>query len=80
MEVTLTKWGNSHGIRIPKEFLASLGITKETPLNIELKNDEITISKKFKHQTLKERVKKSGKPLSFASEIDWGDPEGSEVW
>ena len=80
MEATISKWGNSQGIRIPKEFINALGISFDTPLDLDLKNDKIIISKKFKHQTLEERVKKSGRPLSFSHEIDWGDPVGDEVW
>lgn len=32
------------------------------------------------HRTLEERVEESGLPLEFSSELDWGEPEGSEVY
>lgn len=80
MDALISKWGNSQGIRIPKDFLKTLGITSDTPLDIDIKNDSIVISKKYKHKTLKERVKESGVPLCFEKEIDWGEPVGNEVW
>ena len=80
MDALISKWGNSQGIRIPKDFLKTLGITSDTPLDIDIKNDSIVISKKYKHKTLKERVKESGVPLSFEKDIDWGEPVGNEVW
>ena len=80
MDAVISKWGNSQGIRIPKDFLKSLGITSDTPLNIDIHNDSIVITKKYKHKSLEERVKESGTPLKFSNEIDWGDPAGSEVW
>jgi antitoxin MazE len=80
MDVLIKKWGNSHGIRIPKEYLDSLGITPETPLSIEISGNTIVICKKRSHKTLEERVAESGVPLRFSNEINWGKPQGSEVW
>ncbi len=80
MEVALKRWGNSHGVRIPKEFISMLDLTVGTPLDMEVKNDSIVISKKHTHKSLEERVKESGKPLCFESEIDFGAPKGREVW
>ena len=80
MDALIKKWGNSHGIRIPKEYLDSLGITPETPLSIEISGNTIVICKKRSHKTLEERVAESGVPLRFSNEINWGKPQGSEVW
>ncbi len=42
--------------------------------------DETVIKEKPAHKTLEERVEESGRPLEFSSELDWGEPEGSEVY
>ena len=42
--------------------------------------DETVIKEKPAHKTLEERVEESGLPLEFSSELDWGEPEGSEVY
>ncbi|MCR5847931.1 MAG: AbrB/MazE/SpoVT family DNA-binding domain-containing protein [Lachnospiraceae bacterium] len=80
MDASIKKWGNSQGIRIPKEYLKTLGITSETPLSIEIAGNTIVIHKKYSHKTLEERVSESGMPLIFSEETDWGKPQGSEVW
>lgn len=80
MDAVIKKWGNSQAIRIPKEYINTLGITADTPLSIEISGESIVISKKYKHKTLEERVADSGIPLSFSKEIEWGNPVGSEVW
>lgn len=80
MEVAIKRWGNSQGIRIPKEFIEALNISFDTPLNMEVEDERIVISKSFRHKSLEERVKESGKPLKFSKEINWGTPVGNEVW
>ncbi len=80
MEVALKAWGNSQGIRIPKEVLTDLGIDYSTPLDLSVKNGEIIIAKKYKHKTLEERIKESGKSFVVLEEIDFGSPQGNEVW
>ena len=80
METGRRDWGNSQGIRIPKEYLKQLGITKETLLDISIEDGKIVISKVFRHKTLEERIAESGKPLGASEEYDFGEPSGSEVW
>ena len=80
METGIKSWGNSYGIRIPKEFLTELGVTTDTLLDIRIENGNIVISKIFRHKTLEERIKESGKPLEAVEEFDFGKPVGREVW
>jgi antitoxin component of MazEF toxin-antitoxin module len=69
MQTTIVKWGNSHGIRIPKAFLHNI----HTKKNVK------------EHKTTKERLtdfygadfNKKRKPQK---EIDWGSPAGKEIW
>ena len=80
MVTSIKDWGNSQGIRIPKEYLKQLGITKDTLLDISIEDGKIVISKVFKHKTLEERIMESGKLIETSEEYDFGDPKGSEVW
>ncbi len=80
METSIKTWGNSQGIRIPKEYLTQLGITKQTLLDISIEDGKIVISKVFRHKTLEERIMESGKPLEASGEYDFGEPTGNEVW
>ena len=80
MEVQIKTWGNSQGIRFPKEVMREAGIGVNDVLNIEVSQGKIILSKPFRHRTLRERVEASGKELSGISELEWGEPAGNEVW
>jgi antitoxin MazE len=45
-EVKLSKWGNSKGIRIPKPILDVLGFSDDEPLEIEVVEGKLIVSKK----------------------------------
>ena len=86
MLATLQKWGNSHGIRVPKQLLTDLDIKVNDKLNIEVENDKMIIKKEKTHKTLKERLENFyKKPISKikkieVEEIDTGSPVGNEIW
>lgn len=86
MVATLQKWGNSHGIRVPKQLLNDLNIKVNDKLNIEVENDKMIIKKEKTHKTLKERLENFyKKPISKikkieVEEIDTGSPVGDEIW
>ena len=86
---TIAKWGNSQGIRLPKNFLENLELKDNDTVEILLDNDKIIIKKKYQHKSLKQRVEEfHGKdfesvlkeiPYKF-EETDWGQPAGEELW
>ena len=86
MLATLQKWGNSHGIRVPKQLLNDLDIKVNDKLNIEVENDKMIIKKEKTHKTIKERLEDFyKKPISKikkieVEEIDTGSPVGDEIW
>ena len=80
MQTQVKAWGNSQGIRIPKEVLQDAGISLEEVLDITVANGVITLAKAFKHRTLEERATEFGGKLNLDGEYDWGDPVGREVW
>lgn len=86
MTATLQKWGNSNGIRIPKQVLIDLDIKVNDKLLISSVNDEIIIKKDKKHKTLQNRLEEFyKKPVSKIKklnleEIDTGDSVGDEIW
>lgn len=89
MVTTIQKWGNSHGICIPKSLLDSLGMHENDCVELIPSAEGFTI-KKIKapqHRTLKERlVDFYGKPVeNIASvcnekEVDWGISKRTEIW
>jgi antitoxin MazE len=87
MQTTVVKWGNSHGIRIPKAFLQNIHIKENDPVDVILENKRIISTKKNvkEHKTTRERLTefygadfdKKRKPQN---ELDWGSPAGKEIW
>jgi len=87
MKTTIVKWGNSHGIRIPKVFLQNIQITENDPVDVILEKEKIIIKKSNvkKHKTTKERLIEFygvdfDKNHTHQKEIEWGVPAGKEIW
>ena len=80
MLVQLKPWGNSQGVRFPREFLKSAGLRPDETLNAEIVDGKIVLSPAFVHRSLRERAEAYGGQLNLSGELDWGTPEGSEVW
>ena len=80
IQTQIRTWGNSQGIRIPKEILKSAGIALNEILNISVSNGAITLEKPFRHKTLEERAAVYDGNLNLDGEFDWGKAEGREVW
>ena len=93
MTAAITKWGNSHGIRLPKFLLDSLQFKEKDIIEIKIADDSIVMKKKQKsnaaHKTIEERFEDCygvdfeaalrDNPYDF-QEVDWGKPEGDEIW
>lgn len=80
MQVQVKEWGNSQGIRIPKEILQNAGIALNEVLDVTVLNGTIVLAKKFRHKTLEERAAEFGGELNLDGEYDWGKTVGREVW
>lgn len=88
MYATIQKWGNSQGIRLPNVLLKSLDIKENDRLEIIQVKDGIQLRKAPKvHRSFEERfTEQFGVPpeesdIRFDNEeLDWGGPQGAEVW
>ncbi len=80
MQTQVKTWGNSQGIRIPKEVLQTANISTNDILDIKVSNGIITLTKPFRHKTLEERMAKYNGQLEVNGEFDWGEPLGEEIW
>ena len=80
MQTQVKEWGNSQGIRLPKEVLKSAGIAVNEILDVSVANGVITLVKTFRHKTLEERAAEYDGKLMLDGEFDWGEPVGREVW
>ena len=81
MNVTtkIQKWGNSFAIRIPKEFIEELNLKQGSEIELRKIDDTLQIIPKKRKPTLEELMAKIT-PENQHDEIDWGTPQGKEVW
>ena len=89
MNAMITKWGNSKGIRIPKPYLESLDLSENDIVDISINNNTIIIKKVLVGKTIEQRFEEFYKtdfetaikenPYDFEL-LDWGKPEGEEIW
>ena len=80
MMTSIQKWGNSQGLRIPKILLESLKWAENEQIEMILGDGEITLRPvKAKRRSIQELFADYQGDYQ-PSEIDWGEPEGNEVW
>ena len=77
-QVTIRAWGNSQGIRIPKNILDQMQLSVSDTLEIEVENNTIVLRKQFKHKTFEERLAAYNGKISTC-DYDWGEPKGKEM-
>jgi len=85
MTITLSKWGNSLGLRVPALISESLGLQAGDQIAFELKDGGMFMKKKPSTSQMFEAF--YGKPfeeitpsdLGPCDEIDWGEDVGGEV-
>ena len=87
MQATITKWGNSQGIRLPKALLEKANLTDNDMVDLIAENGNIIIKKsksKREHIPLAKRLKDwDRQPYELTDEDrEWLNmkPVGEEVW
>lgn len=81
MTISIQKWGNSQGIRLPKLLLDSMGWSETEKLNVTEDNGRIIIEKAAAgtRKNIKELFEDYDGDY-MPEEIDWGTAEGNEIW
>ena len=77
-QVAIRSWGNSQGIRIPKEILEQLQLKVSDVLDISVENGTIVLKKQFVHKSFEERLAEYNGEISVC-DFDWGEPMGREL-
>ena len=78
--VKIRPWGNSQGIRIPKDILAFLDIALHEEVLLEVHEEGLLIRKKVQRKTLQEYAEEFGGKLGPYDEFDWGEGMGISRW
>lgn len=77
---TLQRWGNSLGLRMPKQLLLELNWDVGDKLMLSRQDDKLVIESAHpRRKTIQELF--DGYIGNYqAQEIDWGEPVGKEMW
>jgi len=81
---TVTNFGDNLGIQFPRSLLRNMPISENDDVEIFVKNNGLIIKRleSRKRLTTKERIAAFCGTMEDVrlSEIDWGKPQGKEVW
>lgn len=79
--LTLSKWGNSIAIRLPKSALDDLNLENKDKVVMKVKNGEITLTPKKPKSALEKMFEGyHGTPKDYPFEVvDKGDAVGNEL-
>ena len=79
--IKISKWGNGQGIRIPKSVLELLKWKKDDELEMIVEGENLKIKKfeKERRKTIKELFANYDENYE-KQKIDWGEPQGKEIW
>lgn len=78
MQVQVARWGNSLGVRIPKDIASRVGLTEATPVEMETDGDRIVISISRPRYALDDLLK-GLTPDAMRDAFDWGPDVGREA-
>ena len=79
MQVTMRKWGNSIGVRIPAGILPELNLRAEKKVDVRAEAGRIIIEPIIDSQETLEQLLGEITPDNVHSEIDFGQPVGKEL-
>lgn len=88
IQTNIRRWGNSQGIRLPKEILSQMNLQENDTVGINICDGKMTVEKvnKPKYLNLTERLEAFYKRpideiyVESTQEVDVGDPVGNEQW
>ena len=79
MQVTMRKWDNSIGVRIPAGILTELNLSAEKKVDVRAEAGRIIIEPIIDSQETLEQLLGQITPDNVHSEIDFGQPVGKEL-
>ncbi|MDK9720672.1 MAG: AbrB/MazE/SpoVT family DNA-binding domain-containing protein [Rhodospirillales bacterium] len=78
MQAQLAKWGNSLGVRIPKDIARRAGLTPGTAVEIEAEGRRIVITPSPKQVFALSDLLAGMTPEAMHDAFDWGPDQGRE--
>jgi len=76
-QVQLSKWGNSLGLRVPRDLATRLGLTEGARVDVEARGDALVVTKSTRRFTLDELLAGMTPERQHKTEDD--PPRGAEI-
>ncbi len=77
--ITLSRWGNSLGLRLPKGVIEGQRLHAGDKVTVELVGGDIVVRKKVEPRKYKlSEILGCFRPATETGELDWGSPRGQE--
>ena len=79
MHTSISKWGNSLALRLPRFVVEGISLREGASVEIEVREGALVVTpvrKKFKLSELLAQMQ----PEHQHKETDWGNPQGEEAW
>lgn len=74
------KWGNSLGLRIPREMARDVDLTEGTSVDLQARNGRLVVTPvKRKHYSLEELLR-GIRRSNLHDAQEFGEPAGREIW
>lgn len=78
MQVQVARWGNSLGLRIPKDLASRAGLREGARVEIEAEGNRIVITPARSRYVLSDLLK-GITPEAMREAFDWGPDKGREI-
>ena len=78
MTVRVQRWGNSLGVRIPRQIARKSAIREGAELEVSVTRGNVVL-RPLKVPSLRQLLAQV-KPANRPELVDWGRPVGQEVW
>jgi antitoxin MazE len=79
MRVQITRWGNSLGVRVPKQVAREIGLSEGSQVDVEAADHRIIITPARPRYTLADLLKDTTPESYRAGDVDWGPDTGREI-
>ena len=79
MRVQITKWGNSLGVRVPKQLARDIGLIEGSQVDIEAADHRIIITPAKPRYSLANLLKDTTPDDYRSADTDWGPDLGREI-
>ncbi len=78
MQVLISKWGNSLGLRLPKALTTEIGVTEGQKVEVRAEGRKLIVEPLRERYTLAQLMENTT-PEAMREAWDWGEDVGREI-